>query len=139
MSKTIQNGVRRESTESLSRSVVKRKLGLKPLHPGEMLREEFLIPLRMTPQVLARRIKVSKERAIAIVNEKAGLDGDMCLRLARLFRMSSEFWMNCQKYYELRTAAKKWPEICKRIKMHPNDRKTGALKIPRMKAETGTS
>lgn len=109
------------------------------LHPGEMLREEFLIPLGMTPEVLAQRINVTKARVVAIVNEKAGLDGDMCFRLARFFRMTPEFWMNCEKYYELSSAARKWPKICKEIKMHPKDRKTGALKIPNGKAEARTN
>ena len=87
----------------------------------------------MTPQILAQRIRVSEARVVAIVDETAGLDGDMCTCLARVFRMSPEFWMTCQKYYELRTAAANWPKICNQIKMHPKDRKTGALKIPKVK------
>lgn len=100
-----------------------------------MLREEFLSPLGMTSQVLAQRIRVSRARVVAIVSEKAWLDGEMCLRLSRFFRMTPVFWMNCQKYYELRTAARKWPKVCKEIKINPKDRKTDTLKIPNEKAE----
>jgi addiction module HigA family antidote len=105
-----------------------------PLHPGEMLREEFLIPLRMTAKMLAREIKVPERRVIAIVKERRGLDGDLCMRLARFFRMSPEFWMNLQKAYELETARRDWPRICKEVPMHPKDRKTGELKVPKMNA-----
>jgi plasmid maintenance system antidote protein VapI len=56
------------------------------------------------------------------------------MRLARFFRMSPEFWMNLQKAYELETARRDWPRICKEVPMHPKDRKTGELKVPKMNA-----
>jgi len=99
------------------------------LHPGEMLREEFLVPLRMTARMLADEIKVPEQRVVAIVKEKRGLDAAMCLRLARFFRMSPEFWMNLQKAYELEMAVRDWPRIRSEVPMHPRDRKTGALKV----------
>ena len=100
------------------------------IHPGEFLREDFLIPLGMTAKMLASEIKVPARHVVAIVEERLGLDPEMCLRLARYFRMSPEFWMNLQKDYELETAMKNWPMICKEVLMHPKDRKTGRLKIP---------
>jgi addiction module HigA family antidote len=100
-----------------------------PIHPGEFLREDFLIPLGMTAKMLAGEIKVPARHVVAIVEERPGLDTEMCLRLARYFRMSPEFWMNMQKSYELETAMKNWPMICKEVPMHPKDRKTGGLKI----------
>jgi addiction module HigA family antidote len=111
---------------------IPRKTGkrMPPLHPGEMLREEFLIPLRMTAKMLAQEIKAPERRVVAIVKERRGLDADLCLRLARFFRMSPEFWMNMQKDFELETARRDWPRICKEVPMHPKDRKTCALKIP---------
>lgn len=77
---------------------IPRKAGrlMPPLHPGEMLREEFLIPLRMTARILAKEIKEPERRVVAIVKERLGLDGDLCLRLARFYRMTPEFWMNIQ-------------------------------------------
>jgi antitoxin HigA-1 len=103
-----------------------------PLHPGEMLREEFLIPLGMTARALAREIKMPERRVVAIVKEWKGLDSEMCLRLARFFRMSPGFWMGIQKNFELETALADWPRICNEIRMHPKGRKTGGLKVPKM-------
>jgi len=101
------------------------------LHPGEMLREEFLIPHRMTAKMLAGEIKVPERRVVAIVKERRGLDADLCLRLARFLRMSPEFWMSIQKDYELESARSGWRRICKEVRMHPKDRKTGELKVPK--------
>jgi addiction module HigA family antidote len=111
---------------------IPRKTGrlMPPLHPGEMLREEFLIPLRMTAKMLAQEIKVPERRVVAIVKERRGLDANLCLRLARFFRMTPEFWMNMQNDFALETARKDWPRICKEVRLHPKDRKTRALKIP---------
>ena len=102
------------------------------LHPGEMLREDFLIPLGMTAQMLAREIKVPERRVVAIVKERRSLDADLCLRLARFFRMTPEFWMNLQKDFELETARKEWPTICREVPMHPKDGKGGGLKVPKI-------
>jgi len=103
-----------------------------PIHPGELLREDFLIPLGMTVRMLAKEIKVPERRVVAIVKERKGLDGEMSLRLARFFRMSPEFWMSVQKTYELETMMKEWPKICRGVPMHPKDRKTGELKTHRI-------
>jgi addiction module HigA family antidote len=103
-----------------------------PIHPGEFLREDFLIPLGMTAEMPAREIKAPELRVVAIVKERRGLDAEMCLRLARFFRMSPEFWMNLQKSYELETARRDWPRICKEVLLHPVDRKTGELKARRI-------
>jgi len=116
------------------RAPIPRKAGrlMPPLHPGEFLREDFLIPLQMTARMLAREIKVPERRVVGIVKERLGLDAELCLRLARFFRMTPEFWMKMQKDYELETARRGWREICKQVPMHPRDRKTGALKAPKI-------
>jgi addiction module HigA family antidote len=101
-----------------------------PIHPGEFLREDFLIPLRMTAKMLAREIKVPERRVVAIVKERQSLDAEICLRLARFFRMTPEFWMNMQKAFALETAKTNWPRICKEVELHPKDGKTGGLKVP---------
>ncbi len=119
---------------SIPRNPRKQKRRMPPLHPGEMLREEFLIPLGMKARRLAREIKMPERRVVAIVKERKGLDGELCLRLARFFRMSPEFWMNCQKDFELETVRADWPRICKEVRMHPLDRKTGSLKVPKISA-----
>lgn len=94
------------------------------VHPGEMLREEFLIPLGMSAEVLAKEIKVPEQHVIAILKEQQMLDGDMCLRLARYFRMSPEFWMGIDKDYELATAMKEWSTICKEVPQRPKAKRT---------------
>jgi addiction module HigA family antidote len=103
-----------------------------PIHPGEFLREDFLIPLRMTAKMLAGEIKVAERRVVAIVKERQGLDGDLCMRLARFFRMTPDFRMNMQKAYELETARGDWPRICKEVPMHPKNRRTGELKVAKI-------
>lgn len=117
-----------------SRAPIPRRTGrlMSPIHPGEMLREDFLNPLRMTAKTLAGEIKVPERRVVAIVKERRGLDADLCLRLGRFFRMTPEFWMNMQKAYELETARSNWRTICKEVPMHPKDRKSGALKVPKI-------
>ena len=72
-----------------------------PTHPGEMLREEFLGPLGMSQTELAQRIGVSFPRINEIVNGKRGVTPDTALRLAKLFRTTPEFWLNCQRNWDL--------------------------------------
>lgn len=110
----------------------KAKKRMPPIHPGEFLREDFLISLGMTAQMLAKEIKVPERRVIAIVKERRGLDADLCFRLSRFLGMSPEFWMNAEKNYELETARDDWPRICKEIGRHPRDRRTGELKPRRL-------
>ena len=100
------------------------------IHPGVFLREDFLVPLQMTARILADEIRVPEQRVVAIVEERKGLDADVCLRLARFFGVSPEFWMNMQKAYELRVAMKEWRKICNQVSPHPRDRKTGGLRVP---------
>jgi len=60
------------------------------------MRDDFLIPLQMTAKMLAAEIKVPERRVVAIVKERQGLDADLCIRLARFFPTSPEFWMNME-------------------------------------------
>jgi len=72
-----------------------------PVHPGEMLREEFMKPLGISINGLALELHVPVTRISEIVNERRGITADTALRLARHFGMSADFWMNIQKDYEL--------------------------------------
>jgi addiction module HigA family antidote len=74
------------------------------IHPGEILREEFLIPMGITAYRLAKDIQVPVPRINDIVLEKRGISADTALRLGRYFNMSARFWMNLQTHYELRLA-----------------------------------
>ena len=77
---------------------------LKPIHPGEILREEFLIPLGMTSHALAMALKVPAPRIYDIVREKRAITPDTALRLARYFGGDAQFWLNLQMAYDLRLA-----------------------------------
>ena len=72
-----------------------------PVHPGEMLREEFMKPLGISINGLALELHVPVTRISQIVNERRGITADTALRLARHFGNSPDFWMNLQKDYEL--------------------------------------
>jgi addiction module HigA family antidote len=72
-----------------------------PVHPGEMLREEFMKPLGISINGLALELHVPVTRISEIVNERRGITADTALRLARHFGTSGDFWMNLQKDYEL--------------------------------------
>ena len=74
------------------------------IHPGEILREEFLRPLHMTSYELARRLHVPAPRIHDIVLEKRGITADTAVRLARFFGTTEQFWMNLQSSYEVRKA-----------------------------------
>ena len=78
---------------------------LSPIHPGEMLREEFLVPLGLTAYRIAKDIGVPVTRMQSILAERRGISGDTALRLARYFDTTPEFWLNMQRDWELETAA----------------------------------
>jgi addiction module HigA family antidote len=77
---------------------------LPPIHPGEILREEFMVPLGLTSNALAKHLGVTAARINEIAKEHRGITADTALRLARYFKTTPEFWMNLQKHYELETA-----------------------------------
>ncbi len=93
------------------------KIALLPaIHPGEILREEYLAPLALSINQLARDIYVPVTRMSEIVNERRGISADTALRLGRYFSTTPEFWINLQKLYELEVAARAvGPEIMKRV------------------------
>jgi addiction module HigA family antidote len=82
------------------------KNAMRPIHPGEILREEFLVPLDMSANALAQALGVPANRISAIVAGDRNVTADTALRLARAFGTSPEFWMNLQQSYELRLAEK---------------------------------
>lgn len=72
-----------------------------PTHPGEMLLEEFLIPMSITQRDLAKAIHVPYQRVNEIVNKRRGITPNTALRLAKFFRVSEDFWMNLQLRWDL--------------------------------------
>ncbi len=75
-----------------------------PMHAGEILREEFMKPLKLSSNKLAMELRVPATRISEIVNEKRGITTDTALRLATYFGTSPEFWLNLQAGYELSLA-----------------------------------
>jgi addiction module HigA family antidote len=76
-----------------------------PLHPGEMLREDFMKPLGLSANALAIALRVPVTRISEIVRERRGITADTALRLARYFNMTPEFWMGLQMDFDLESAA----------------------------------
>jgi addiction module HigA family antidote len=74
---------------------------LPPLHVGEVLREEFLEPLQLSPYAIAKTLGVARTRIERLVREETALTADTALRLSRYFGTTAEFWMNLQTGYEL--------------------------------------
>jgi antitoxin HigA-1 len=77
---------------------------MRPIHPGEILREEYLAPLGMSANVLAHAIGVPANRVSAILAGRRAVTADSALRLARAFGTSAEFWLNLQTAHDLRVA-----------------------------------
>jgi antitoxin HigA-1 len=77
---------------------------LKPVHPGEILSEEFMAPLGLSMNKMAIDLRVPVTRIADIVNEKRGITAETALRFARYFNNSPAFWMNLQTRYELEVA-----------------------------------
>jgi antitoxin HigA-1 len=74
---------------------------LPPIHPGEILREDFMLPLGLSSNALARAIGVTPARINEIVRERRGITAETALRLARFFGTSVDLWMNLQQRYDL--------------------------------------
>src|SRR3990172_7133689 len=77
---------------------------LPPIHPGEILREDFMKPLGLSMNKLALDLHVPVTRIAEIVHERRGITPDTALRLARHFRTSARFWLNAQAAYDLEVA-----------------------------------
>jgi addiction module HigA family antidote len=75
---------------------------LKPIHPGEILREEFMVPLRLNANKLALALHVPAPTIYDIVHEERGISPEMALRLARFFGNTPDFWLNLQSEFDLR-------------------------------------
>ena len=76
-----------------------------PIHPGEILREEYLAPLNLKPYTLAKKLRVPRTRIERLVSELTPVSPDTALRLARFFGTTPQFWMNMQAAYDLATEA----------------------------------
>lgn len=83
---------------------MRRKMTRKPTHPGEIIKELYMVPLDLTVTALAERLGVSRKTLSKIVNERASVTSDMALRLSRAFNTTPNLWLNLQQGYDLWTA-----------------------------------
>jgi antitoxin HigA-1 len=100
--------IKREDLEAVRVSFADVTSGrrLAPVHPGEILRDDFLKPMKISVYILAQLIKVPRSRANDIVLGRRGITADAALRLARYFGTSPEFWVNLQARYDLEIAGR---------------------------------
>ena len=87
-----------------------------PTHPGEMLLEEFLVPLNITQRELADAIRVPYQRVNELVNQKRGVTPSTALRLGRFFKVSADFWLNLQVRWDLHKTQKSESSELKKIR-----------------------
>jgi len=88
------------------------------IHPGEILRKEFLLPLGISGYRLAKEIGVPAQAISDITLEKRGVSAEVAIRLAKFFGTTEQFWMNLQNSYELAIARRKLKRTVARIKRH---------------------
>jgi antitoxin HigA-1 len=92
---------------------------LSPIHPGEILLEEFLKPMQIEPFRLAQDIGVPDDCIADIVNQKRSITAEIALRLSRYFGLSERFWMNVQSRYDLETEKDRLQDRLEReVKIH---------------------
>ena len=91
---------------------------LPPIHPGEILNEEFLVPMNVTQYRLAKSIGVDPRRIHAIVHRERGISAETALLLSRFFGTSAEFWMGLQNQYDLENATDRLSERLDTVTAH---------------------
>ena len=77
---------------------------MRPIHPGEILKQEYLLPFGMRVHTLAIELKIPPSRIHQVMLERRGITADMALRLARFFNTSAQFWLNLQTSFDLKQA-----------------------------------
>lgn len=94
---------------------------LPPIHPGEVLREEFLAPMKLSPYAVARACGVPRTRIERLAREETPVTADTALRLARYFGTTAQFWMNLQAQYDLERAEDAVAAALRKIKPRQQD------------------
>ena len=94
---------------------------LPPIHPGEVLREEFLVPMKLTPYAVGQACGVPRTRIERLAREETPVTADTALRLARYFGTTAEFWMSMQAQYDLERAEDTAAAALRRIKPRQKD------------------
>ena len=100
------------TTEIMDKSPVN---GMRPIHPGEVLREEFLLPFGLTAHAVAMALQVPALRINDIVRERRAVTGDTAMRLAKFFGTSAEFWLGLQTDFDMAQAREPLREVLRKI------------------------
>ncbi len=98
------------------------------IHPGEILREEFMLPLELSSYRLAKELHVTQPRVNDLVLEKRGITADMALRLGAYFGVSAEFWMNLQQSYALEEAKRTAGASVRQIRPRSEAKAVGSVR-----------
>lgn len=80
---------------------MRRELKRKPTHPGEILKQHYMVPLKLNVSAVAKAIGVSRKTVSMLVNERCGITPDVALRLSIAFNTSARLWLNLQQTYDL--------------------------------------
>lgn len=91
-----------------------RKMTRRPTHPGNIIKEDYLLPLSITIKKMADTLGVSRKTLSKIINERGAITPDMALRLSRAFDTTPDLWLNLQKNYDLwnaENASKEWQKV----------------------------
>lgn len=88
---------------------------LKPMHPGEVLREEFLVPLKLSAGALAKACGLPRTRIERLANDQTGVTADTALRLAKAFGTTVQLWLNLQNDYDVQIATRDLRKVLDRI------------------------
>ena len=91
-----------------------RKMSRRPTHPGNIIKEDYLLPLSIAIKDMADTLGVSRKTLSKIINERGAITPDMALRLSRAFDTTPDFWLNLQQNYDLwhaETASKEWQKV----------------------------
>lgn len=89
---------------------------LADIHPGEILSEDFLLPMGISPYRLAKETHIDQKRISDIIHGRRAISADTALRLGRFFRTSAQFWLNMQAHYDLEAREREMRSELKKIK-----------------------
>jgi len=101
-----------------------RKVTRRPTHPGNIIKEDYLLPLSITIKDMAATLGISRKTLSKIINERGTIIPDMALRLSRAFDTTPDFWLNLQKNFDLWQAAIE-SQDWKKVKPYPKNRLHG--------------
>jgi antitoxin HigA-1 len=120
LAESLSSNYHQDRREKMLKSIPKKLMP--PVHPGEILREDFMKPLNLTVNKLALELRVPATRIGEIVHERRRITAETALRLARYFHTNPEFWLNLQNFYDLELSKRsgKASEIERQVQPSPS-------------------